>query len=186
MISGTQVLARMSDNVRQDDLNRHGLLVDRLKQVSAKIDDVQRKICKGKLHLNELHTRLEAERLSLIELMRQGRFVQPTTRSVSRVIKSDLERRQGRVYSQTELAGREGKRFLVDTGMRQSPSREGKPVKKWTDIVNRPDTLEKAKPFDPRPEREAVRVSTYALPYALSEEDQARSEYVQWWLKQPR
>ncbi len=99
-VSGTQILARMSDNVRQDDLNRRGLLVDRLKQVSAKMDDVQRKIAKGKVHLSDLYSRLEGERLSLVALMQAGRFVQPTTRSVSRVIKSDLERKQGKMYSQ--------------------------------------------------------------------------------------
>jgi hypothetical protein len=107
MISGTQVLARLSDNVRQDDINRRGLLVDRLKQVSAKLDDVQRKIAKGKVHLQGLYSRLESERLSLVALMQAGRFVQPTTRSVSSRLKSDLERKQGKVYSQYELAGRD-------------------------------------------------------------------------------
>lgn len=115
LVSGTQILARLSDNVRQDDLNRHGLLVDRLKQVSAKLDDIDRKICQAFLQFKEhklpsleaLRSRVETDRQSIIALMQAGRFVQPTTRSVSRTFKSDLERRQGKAYSQYELAGRD-------------------------------------------------------------------------------
>lgn len=191
MISGTQVLARLSDNVRQDDINRRGLLVDRLRQVSAKLDDIDRKIARcqsfaqdiytGTVNvpgcvwqalrdngarfdkLQELRSKTEANRLSLVALMEAGRFVQPTTRSTSRVIKSDLERKQGKVYSQYELSGREGKRFLVDTGMKQAPSQVGKPVKKWTDTRSNVRVLEKGKPYDPRPIRDQD--GEFTIPY---------------------
>lgn len=151
MISGTQILTRMSDTVSQDDINRRGLLADRLRQVSAKLNDIDRKISKGKSHLVALRDKVEADRLSLVALMQQGRYTQPMTRSVSAHPKSRLEKMQGRVYSQSELAGREGKRFLSDSGMRQAPSQEGKPVKRWTNTVSNLKVLEKAKPFDPRP-----------------------------------